>query len=231
MTQKEWQFVVEFVGHRGVGKSTLTSEVVRQLRDRGAPCNRLESLPPFRNLTVRLHYYVSLVKGFVVVATRRPISWTELCRSAKAYGALTRRLSLHRRSAGIHVLDEGVFQVSAMIQKSTRQPDLVSICRVLLRQVGHPNLVVVVEASRGAIEARRKLRGRPRDRLYQHVSASSVRTQNALKATIEDLSRSAPRMGYITVANEHGQDLRETARRISDEICERVHPGIPWVAG
>lgn len=213
-------FVVEFVGLRGVGKTTLAGEVSQTLRELGAAC-RLEPVGLPRKLALRLESYGRLATGFALVARRRPVSWTELHRCARAYSAVGHRLAQCRRKSGVHVIDEGIFQLGARIHLATRDQDLGAICDTLLRRLPPPDLVVVVEASLETVEARRRLRGNTRDALYKHVSAAAVRGLNDLKAMLQRGSLARRGIGYLEIVNDEGTPARAAAAPVAALVLER----------
>lgn len=209
------------MGLRGVGKSTLAGEVGKILRELGTTCNRLEPAGLARKLALRLESYRRLATGFALVARRQPVSWTELRRCARAYRAVGQRLAQCRRASGVHVIDEGVFQLGAMIHLGTRRQDVGMICDSLLRRLPPPDLVVVVEASRETIEARRRLRGNSGDLRYKHVSAAAARSQDELKAILRRLSLAGPGLGYLEVVNDEGTTPRAAAAPVAALVLER----------
>ena len=216
-------FVVEFAGTRGVGKSTLAAEVANALRKRGQPCNQRTPSGLPGKLAVWLRGHVSLVGGLWRIAGLRRLSWADLLRTARAYRSVRRRLERARKAPGVQVLEDGFFHLSARVHMMTSHDHvaLAATCETLLRDLPLPDLVVFVEASKETIEARRRMRGRPRDLLYRHVPPVAVRTMSELQAVCARLATRSPGLGLITVVNEEPNALDDTAARIADLILEK----------
>ncbi|MGH8503932.1 MAG: hypothetical protein ACREVE_15995 [Gammaproteobacteria bacterium] len=161
---KERPVVCEFVGARGVGKSTLAELVSNELRHRQIACNQARPPRFGAGLARQLSSYVDWLRAYHAVRKFRPSTPLRLHKLTERYcGGLQSGWRRFERDSEVVLLSVGIFQTIYMLHMHAAEKDMTAICGVLLRQVRTPDVVVFIEASEQAIEERRKRRGEARD--------------------------------------------------------------------
>lgn len=216
--------VCEFVGARGVGKSTMAELVMSEVRRRQFRCNRLRPFGLSDKLAVELGGHLNLLRAFHTIRQLRPVSRQQLYKLSRRYcGVLQGEGRRFERDCDIILLPVGVFQMIYMLHMHTAQKDMLALSRTLLRQVSPPDLVVLIEAPEQAIEHRRKLRGEARDlRNPPQVTAIENEALSGLKETLKRLAKEpAAGLEYLAVINEARDSMAATAIRIADTIAQK----------
>lgn len=216
--------ICEFVGARGVGKSTLAELVSNELRHRQINCNQAAAPRFGASLTSQLRNYVNWLRAYHTISKFCPNTRLQLHKLTERYcGDLQSGWRRFERNSDIVLLSVGIFQTIYMLHVHTAQKDMAAICRVLLRQVRAPDVVVFIEASEHAIEERRKRRGEVRDlRNPSEITPKEREGLQCLKATLQALM-AAPTsaMTYVAVVNDGDSDLTVTASRVTDKLLSK----------
>ena len=182
--------IVEVAGPRGVGKSTFVELLLAELRSRQVDHNRLEPVGTFGRLTFWLSSRVGRAYTRTVWPRLRPLTHEELLIFQRRFWRYRFRLQRFRSSPGVHVVDEGIYQLLLMLTVKTTVDDPAQIADRLRRMAGFPDLVIFLTASETDIRDRRKLRGNARDLQKPVMSPASLEALQKVTTMLQQLPRS-----------------------------------------
>ncbi|HEX7003907.1 MAG TPA: hypothetical protein VF168_06955 [Trueperaceae bacterium] len=213
-------FLVEAVGPRGVGKSTF----VRFLRDRlqalGVEHDRLTPVRATQRAGFRLFRSVGSLYTRPLWTSWAPLTREDLLIHEKRFWHYRYQTWRIDRSPGLHLLDEGIFQLILTLTVRMPLQDPARVEKRLRRLVRFPDLVLFVHAPEEEIRARRKLRGNSRDQLRLKVSPAGTAATRAVREALERLQ---PGRGEVLfVESSDLESLRRRAEEVADLIVERV---------
>lgn len=217
--------VVELLGPRGVGKSTLTELVLAELRSKNLAIEA--TLPPGLGPKVgrQLVTLADRLRFFATALAWRPPSVRDLQAFRKRYRRLRLSATVFSGRSGIRLIDEGVFQLIMELQAKTAQKDVWRIAERLSGLVTFPDLVLLVEAPEEAIEERRRRRGNKGDVLRPRVVSWERAALGHTRALLSYLAASGAGPELIVVNNSVGETLTSTAAKIANELATRYAEG------
>lgn len=216
-TRSAPSIVVEISGPRGVGKSTfadlLRAELIKLHVEH-------DQLAPVRTPDKTMFWLCGLfwrLHARSIWARWRPVSSEELRLFQRRYWRYRYRSWRFSCSPGIHILDEGVYQLMLMLQAKTSQKDLRFISERLRRLVPFPEVIIFLSASEEAIKYRRLERANARDRLKPEVSTAGREAIRALRRLLEQLPSDQGQVFFVQSLDRSGLELaaEETARMIA----------------
>ena len=215
------KFVVELVGARGVGKSTLAQLLLAELRNRNLAAG--SALSPRLSDKVARHLSTLVDRGRFTFTSViwRPLSVRDLRTFRKRYRRLRLSSVKPANSPGIDLLDEGVFQLIMELQAKTAQKDIRRIADTMSHLIPFPDLVVVLEDTDDAIEQRRRMRANAGDLLRPRVVPWELSALDHTKSLLADLRVSGTGPDVIVVKNSDPSGLIRTAARLAGDLAAR----------
>ena len=206
--------VVEFMGARGVGKSTLVASVREELQRR-----KLSSeTSPIEPVTGTLEKLLEIPSRFRFRRFLERLQLTEPAdvrlyeRRFLRYG---RRLRASSGDSDLVVMDEGMFQLLMMLVIRTGVEEASEIARELKSLVHFPDAVVFVRALPQTIEARRKLRGNAGDLLKPRISERGHRGLRSMERHL--LANDSTK--HLLVDTDGPTTLTEVAGEVVDRLA------------
>lgn len=219
-------FTVELLGARGVGKSTLARLLAAELR-----AMDLLAVPTFApGVRAKLSRHLTTLgdrSRFIYSSLAwRPLSARDLKTFRKRYRRLRLRSVTPYQGRGVHLFDEGVFQLIMELQAKTAQKDIRRIARRLSTLLPSPDLVIVVEASDETIAARRRMRGNARDLLRPEVAPWERAALTHTRTLLAELE-AAGHQEVLVVTNDEERSPAEIASELAEYFALRYFHRAP----
>lgn len=211
--------VVELLGARGVGKSTLARLLLAELRKRNLAAEPTLS-PGIGNKIAR--QLITLVDRGRFTYTS--LSWRpQTARHLKTFRKRYRRLRLGATGkldrSGIQLVDEGVFQLIMELHAKTAQKDIWKIADHMANLAAFPDVVVVVEDTEAAIEQRRRMRGNAGDTLRPRVASWERSALHHTKGLLTELAASGAGPEVLTIRNGDPRRLMRATSELADGLA------------
>ena len=218
--------IVEVAGPRGVGKSTFVELLLVELRSRQVHHNQLEPFGTLRRLAFWLGSSVGRAYTRTVWPRLRPLTREEIRIFQRRFWRYRFRLLRFRSSPGVHVVDEGIYQLLLMLTVKSTVDDPAQIADRLRRMTRFPDLVIFLTASETEISARRRLRGNARDLKKPVMSPASLEALQKVTAMLQQLPRSYGESVLVESVDRSAlQSAAEaSAALISQRVGEMLEP-------
>jgi hypothetical protein len=143
----------------------------------------------------------------------RPDSRKDLQTFQKRFRKFQARMSRCATGSGVCLVDEGIFQLMWLLHQKTAQKDMHLIAKALGRYVAFPDIVVLVGASEGGIEARRTKRGNAGDLARPRTTPSG---REARRQLADLLARLIDEGAPLTVHMVHNDDLDQLSQAAAE---------------
>jgi len=236
--------VIEFIGLPGVGKSTLSHRVAEILGQRGWRVDQ-----PTYAVDHEMRYWERLLLKLMRVSAEvifhpahalrsvRAILATRQASAADFIGVTVNWLfvsSLLRKSdrrPGVHIFDEGLFNVLWSIGFSASSPRTAPLLKELARE-GSTAVVALIEADVAAIRERLDLRKHGQSRLERAGATDDSweqagRALQQVKATLQMLADEGADARMVAVRNAAGENLDALANRLATTFEEWLGSSAP----
>ena len=216
-------FVVELVGARGVGKSTVAAAIELELRARGIAPDATPPRRPLQRLENRIRSTLMAWASRRSFLRWRPESAAELRKLVRRYRSLCDAMAEADQHGGVHVIDEGLCHLALTAYVKTRNKDMEALYAALRRRVRAPDMVVHVVGSEDVVAERRRLRSKPGDRRTPRLNAEGRQALRAFERLLESLQASSAGLAYVTLRNDD-PDVRRAAAQIVERVAHTLGP-------
>jgi nucleoside-triphosphatase THEP1 len=213
--------VVELLGARGVGKSTLAEFLLSELKTRNLVVERSVSRRIADKVARQLFTLVDRWRFLYSSVAWRPLSRRDARTLRKRYRRLALSALSYSGRSGIYLIDEGVFQLIMELQAKTAQKDAWRIVDRIARLITFPDIVIVVEAAEEVIEERRRLRANPGDILRPRVVTWERAALTNTKKLLTSLGENGCGPDVIVIKNGDYASLSRAAAKLADDIAAR----------
>lgn len=180
-------FLVEVTGPRGVGKSTFVGLLKEELTELQLPYNRLAPVSIGDRAVFGLNQLFGRFYTRMLWSQWCPVSIEERRIFQRRLWRYRYRLWRFAKFPGVHIFDEGIYQLMLSLYAKTDQEDVGEISRKLRSMVRFPDLIIFLSASEEAIRLRRGERGNTRDRLKPVISPAGRAAMAVMRTLLEDL--------------------------------------------
>lgn len=215
------KLVVELLGARGVGKSTLAGLLSAELRDRNLAAEPVLSPALGNKIARQLLTLVDRGRFTYTSLTWRPQTARHLRTFRKRYRRLRLNATGRLDCSGIQLVDEGVFQLIMELHAKTAQKDVWTIAEHMADLVPFPDVVVIVEDTEAAIEQRRKSRANAGDVLRPRVAPWERSALRHTKSMLIELTANGVGPEVLIVRNGDSHRLIRTATELANDLTVR----------
>lgn len=217
--------MIETVGARGVGKSSLARFVVEELKARELASAQIPTI----GLLARLHLAITRRsaerRSHRVFSSRGAVSPHELLELRRRFARYWIWMARVARGQGVFLLDEGLFQIIMMLHifaNEGPETDMWVTYRELAELAPLPDVVVFVTASPAEIEKRRLIRANAGDMAKPRLSARGLRGLAQLRAFLVEMASSDTGPSVVFVENSDSLPGTGATHVIVDRIVERL---------
>jgi thymidylate kinase len=213
-------FVVELTGARGVGKSTLSILLARELEARGIDCRRTRPLLEQSPLRGKIRQAFDELRALWLFGGWRPESYGELRKLQSRYRRLRHVLHMAATTGDVYVVDEGAWHLIMTLHIKTANKRMSEIAAVVGRSLPLPDMVVLVQGSDDLVEARRSQRGNPGDRRQPRLNVAGREGLRALAVTLEAFATLTPGFICVSVDADGPGGVSTAVANIADTILD-----------
>ena len=221
--------IVEFVGLPGVGKTTISAAVAREIDDRGKlvhePTHKMESYPRYSRIGHKSRFACSSLFALpqhslsqtLAILNSDQESFSDFVRVLFNYHYIAGVIASHRREPQVCLLDQGLYQsiLSIGLQSANSWNDLFTQFGCVDRLLS-PDLVIFVEADNCTIAERLSSRKNGETRVDPN-SSDFARIEDGIQNLKKHLQTNDG-VETMTIRNETRGGLEENASSIADRI-------------
>ncbi|HLV10100.1 MAG TPA: hypothetical protein VKY40_07825 [Halanaerobiales bacterium] len=221
MVSEEGSYIIEFVGIAGVGKTTIRDQLLIILRKKTDQISTFSGakLDWKQKIDLRL-FFKSIEALFRIKHDFIPVK--RLYKNWRYFYANQIKLKYYSKMPGIHLSDQGIFQVIGTMRKHSRNNRINFWNHKNISGLYLPDLLVIVKAGSEIISDRQYFRDKKRP-TAEFLKNANIRVQK----TVTDaayIKRKAPFFDYLVVHNNSREDLEGICQVIMDKIeDDRVH--------
>lgn len=143
--------VIEFVGLAGVGKTTLCNKLLERLMNENINCYKLEENIPLKN---KISLQVFLRSFYITIKSNPGISKRLVINLKNLYVSQI-RIKYAKNRKGIHLSDQGVFQVLGTLRKYSRSKHGIQFSNKKIDKLILPDLLIILKAESEMISKQR----------------------------------------------------------------------------
>lgn len=134
--------VIEFVGLAGVGKTTLCNKLLEKLTRNKIDCCKMIGTVPAKN---RLSLEVFLHSLYITIKSKPKIS-KRLYTNLKNLYMSQMRIKYAKKKSGIHLSDQGVFQVLGTLRKYSKSKERIEFCNKKIVHLILPDILIFLKS-------------------------------------------------------------------------------------